>query len=208
MNKLYRTALVCGLIPLCISISLILACLLVKNSLLLILILTCLPHLYFGLPLCFIGGICLTISYKKARKRNIENLPKKTLQALFVLIINIPISIGISILFSSLVYTSTAVFENQSDIVIKDICLSSPKQSYKFGDVSPNKTVEKKYRFHTSMAVKYSFTRNGIKYEDRMFIFDAFYIGKKVKLTITKSGEIIIKRIPQTLDLIINKQNI
>ncbi len=189
MNKWYRISLICGLTPLCIG-TLIFFCW--RSTRLHWLMTAGVITIYAGLAIFIIGIICLAVYFFQARKTAVKEYKKKSIIALTILLANFPVvAVIISIVFY-LISLSSVQFENQSSTKTGEILLSEKGHVYKIGSLLPNETLEKKIQFQSEGSVRYSFTRNKIKYEGIMFGYITGGHGSSATLKITKSGEVKI----------------
>ena len=105
---------------------------------------------------------------------------------------NFPLSAAI---ISTVLYvesTITVTIENQSSAIIKEIYISERGHIYEFGSVLPNEKLVKEFHFQSEGSVRYSFIKNGSKFEGLLIGYVSGGFGADAKILITKSGEVKI----------------
>jgi len=189
VNRWYQISLICGLAPLCIGVFIFLAWL---ASGAYWLEWTGMVNLYAGLVLFCIGLISLAVYFYKARRNAIRGYWKKSIVALLILLANFPVA---AVIISAALYVasvSTVIIKNQSSSKIENIYLSEQGHVYEAGSVLANEKIERKFHFQSEGSIRYSFTRNDIKYEGIMFGYVTGGMGSSSKMLITKRGKVKI----------------
>jgi len=187
MNKIYRISIICGLLPLFVGISIFCAWLVTRADWMQF---AGALHLYIGLALFGIGTISLGVYFYKARKTGIGGYKKKSFKALVILLANFPVAAAIICVVIYLESFHTVIIENQSSSIIEDISLSERGRSYQLGPVLPKEKYKKNIIFKYEGSVRYSFRKNGVKYEGIMFGYTTGGFGATATMIIPESGEV------------------
>lgn len=194
MEQLYRITLALGLLPFAVLIVTIFLQLTWQPAWLQS---ANLPIILLSSLLVIVGLVVFKRFFQKAKKKKSERYLSRALLPLFFLVVSLPL---IAVTYFTTHYVSTThtvTIVNDSDKIIKRMFFSNGDEKYFVKPIEPDETFTKALIFDTPGSVTYSLTLDTIVKEGTLFRKIQPQVGSSAKLTVTRSGRVLVKEVTE-----------
>lgn len=190
-NANYRTAILCGAIPLATGTTIFLLWLMTHWPWLMP---AGIVTIYLGVPLVFFGIMTMTEYWASATNSGIPRRTRilRVLLCLGLLLVNFPAAYGIVLAVNDIQTSYRVTIRNNSSKPLENVELLGPGCEEQIGTVLPRKTVRRKLRFQGEGPLILCAVSEGQKHHVTLHGYITSALGGSSEVTVNRDGALTI----------------